>query len=363
MPKTFSNKILDWFDHSGRHDLPWQKRPTAYRVWVSEIMLQQTQVATVIGYFHRFMQSFPTIKALANATSDEVLHHWSGLGYYARGRNLHKTAIIISEQHHGRFPKTVEGLCELPGIGRSTAGAILSLAYNAKAPIMDGNVKRVFGRHWAIDGWPGNAKVAQLMWDEAEKQLPVRSGRYRDYNQALMDMGATLCTRSQPKCDECPIAGSCQAHKLGLETAFPGKKPKRERPTKTCQMLIVKNQQGEILLEKRPPAGIWGGLWCLPECPTSQDPVEWFQQTYGMNIQVKSKLPIYPHDFSHYHLDITPLNALLIESPHTPTQCKQNLSPQHWYQPALKKPPGGIAAPVNALLAQSTSFLGKTASV
>jgi A/G-specific adenine glycosylase len=218
----FSIKLLQWFDLFGRKDLPWQKNPTAYSVWVSEIMLQQTKVSTVIPYYVRFMKTFPDLEALAQASEDIVLHHWSGLGYYARASNLHKTAKIISSHHQGIFPNTLEGLESLPGIGRSTAGAICAIAYKKSVSILDGNVKRVLARHEAIDGWTGHSKILKLLWAAAENYTPTE--RIADYTQAIMDLGATLCTRSKPRCYECPVSDSCKGLIAGNPEYYPKKK-------------------------------------------------------------------------------------------------------------------------------------------
>jgi len=250
---VFSKALLTWFDKYGRKNLPWQKNINAYRVWVSEIMLQQTQVETVIPYYERFMQRFPTVSDLAKADIDEVLHLWTGLGYYARARNLHKCAITVSSEQSEKFPNTADELAELPGIGPSTAAAISSIAYQKPDAILDGNVKRVLTRFFAIEGWPGNKKVETELWKQAKALMPKT--RCRDYTQAIMDLGATLCKRSKPDCENCPIASECQAKALGAQLEFPHKKPKKERPVKHCQMLLIQNPQGEIALYQRPPSG------------------------------------------------------------------------------------------------------------
>ncbi len=309
MSKTFSQKLLCWYDQAGRKDLPWQKNPTAYRVWVSEIMLQQTQVATVIPYYQRFMLSFPSLKQLALAEQDDVLHLWTGLGYYARARNLHKTAQIVYEQYKGRFPKDIEQVIELPGIGRSTAGAILALSQEQRLPILDGNVKRVLCRMFALDGWPDSPVTQKLLWPLAEKLLPRK--RLRDYTQAIMDLGATVCTRSSVQCARCPMIKDCGAYKSNRVSELPHKKPKTRQPVKTTCMLIIKNQKNEVLLKRRPPSGIWGGLWSFPECETSENVSNWCLQKLGINTALIDKLPIIRHTFSHFHLDITPVTLML----------------------------------------------------
>ena len=246
-----------------RPDLPWRRSRDPYQIWVSETMLQQPRVETVIPYYERFMQRFPDIETLATASQDDVLSHWSGLGYYSRARNLHKAAQLVVEKHGGIFPEAIGAIEALPGIGRSTAGAILSLSKNLPHPILDGNVKRVLARHFAIEGWPGTGSVLKSLWNLSEQLTPVRQAA--DYNQAMMDLGATLCTRSKPGCLRCPLQPGCEAHALSRQADFPGRKPKRELPEKSTRMLLIRNRDGEILLEKRPQSGIWAGLWSLPE--------------------------------------------------------------------------------------------------
>ncbi len=307
MPDTqlpsFSSRVLDWFDHHGRKDLPWQKNPTPYRVWVSEIMLQQTQVNTVIPYYRRFMQRFPSLKQLAQADLDEVLHHWSGLGYYARARNLHKSAQLIVAQHKGRFPQAIEQVIELPGIGRSTAAAILSLARAQHHSILDGNVKRVLARHCAVTGWTGNAKIMQYLWAIAEELTPAE--RVADYNQAMMDLGATLCTRSRPDCEHCPLAQDCVALSADRVAELPTPKARQTLPVRDTVMLVIE-QDNNVLLEKRPPSGIWGGLWSLPECPSLDQVEQVCQERWGMQVEHMSALSPWQHTFSHYRLNVYP---------------------------------------------------------
>jgi len=247
----FAARLIAWQQQHGRKDLPWQQQITPYRVWVSEIMLQQTQVASVIGYFGRFMQSFPSVQTLAKASEDEVLHLWTGLGYYSRARNLKKTAHIISEQYGGEFPASVKALAELPGIGRSTAGAILSLAMGLPAAILDGNVKRVLARYSATPGWPGESKTAAILWDLAERFTPTEQTAI--YNQAMMDLGATLCTPKLPACAECPVKSGCRAFARGSQSLYPTPKPRKTLPQKRSLMPIFARKDGCILLEHRPP--------------------------------------------------------------------------------------------------------------
>lgn len=343
--KPFHQRILDWFDAHGRKDLPWQRDTTPYRVWVSEIMLQQTQVKTVIPYFERFMAAFPHVHALAEAPEDEVLHLWTGLGYYARARNLHKAARQVAREGQGEFPDSLAGLCELPGVGRSTAGAIASIAFGQRASILDGNVKRVLARYHRVEGWPGQSGVHQRLWDIAEQYTPQR--RCADYTQAMMDLGATLCTRSAPACDCCPLNADCQALAAGDQRDYPGKKPRKTMPVKSTHFLIVRSRDGDIWLEKRPASGIWGGLWCFPEADTPESGSTrcldlWGAEPAGIKVGASFR-----HTFSHYHLDITPVVLDLDVAPMAVMEASRQL----WYnvrQPAQI----GLAAPVAALLEQ-----------
>jgi A/G-specific adenine glycosylase len=346
MPESsFADRVLSWFDAHGRRDLPWQADTSPYRVWVSEIMLQQTQVQTVIPYYQRFMQAFPTVQALAGAHQDEVLHLWTGLGYYARARNLHRAAIRVCDQLGGRFPDSVEGLCELPGIGRSTAGAIVSIAFGRPAVILDGNVKRVLARHRAVAGWPGRRPVHDTLWTLAEKYTPER--RNADYAQAMMDLGATLCTRADPDCDHCPVAADCLARAAGRQRDFPGSRPRKPLPVRRTTFLMVQTPAGDIWLERRPAAGIWGGLWCFPELGDRASAEQWCLDRWGLAPQAIEPWPGFRHTFSHYHLDISPLRVTLPASPGAVMEAPDQL----WYnrqQPAAV----GLAAPVASLLAR-----------
>ncbi len=348
----FSQAVLNWFDQHGRKHLPWQQNITPYRVWISEIMLQQTQVTTVIPYFERFMATFPTVADLAAAPQDEVLALWTGLGYYARARNLHKCAQTVVAQHNGEFPRDVDTLSELPGIGRSTAGAIASIAFGEKAAILDGNVKRVLARYHAVDGWPGTTSVQKQLWDIAERYCP--SSRFGDYTQAMMDMGATLCTRSKPRCQECPLNNHCLAFKQGNPLDYPGKKPKKSLPEKAVQMLLVRNAFGEILLQQRPPSGLWGGLWCLPEVAPDEDASHATHQLLQLKtrkgISELERWDTYRHTFSHFHLDITPV-VLQLNVP--PSNIVDNQ--QRWMDPANPHTIG-FAAPVKKLLDKLASL-------
>jgi A/G-specific adenine glycosylase len=342
MPARFAKNILNWFDQHGRKHLPWQQNISAYRVWISEIMLQQTQVTTVIPYFERFMRSFPTVESLAAAPLDEVLHHWSGLGYYTRAKNLHKAANMVVDDFAGEFPNSVEQLCQLPGIGRSTAGAIIAIAFQRRAVILDGNVKRVLTRHEAIAGWPGKTTVHDELWLVAERLTPTQ--RVADYTQAMMDLGATLCTRSQPRCTECPIQKSCRAFNEQRIKEFPGKKPKKILPVKSTRMLVISHKQ-DILLQQRPLSGIWPGLWSFIEISPADDIDDYCQQHLRLKKYQRQSLEGFRHTFSHYHLDIS------IEHIEIPTKLAQIMEDrqQLWYN---KQQPQsiGLAAPVTRIL-------------
>ena len=298
--------LLRWWRVQGRHHLPWQRQRTPYRVWVSEIMLQQTQVTTVIPYYRRFLARFPNVLALADAPLDDLLRLWSGLGYYARARHLHKAAQIIRDQYAGRFPREFARVAALPGIGRSTAGAILALAREERHAILDGNVKRVLMRLHGIQGWPGGKRTEAKLWALAEQHTPQKN--IAAYTQAIMDLGATLCTRTKPRCDECPLATGCRAHALGRETAFPSPRPSKAIPLRRTRMLLITHAD-KILLEKRPPAGIWGGLWGLPEMPPAEDVASWCRRRLHLCVHAPRTWPGLRHGFSHFRLDIEPVQA------------------------------------------------------
>ena len=338
-PKNFSNAVLKWFDQYGRKTLPWQQDKTPYRVWISEIMLQQTQVTTVIDYFNRFMQRFPTVDALAKPTEDDVLHHWFGLGYYARARNLHRTAKCIVENHHSQFPQDLAALENLPGIGRSTAGAILSLGCHRWASILDGNVKRVLTRVFGMREWAGLPIITQQLWAHAAALTPHT--RFDDYNQAMMDLGATVCTRSQPHCKACPLKKYCYAYPQGLTDVIPAKKPKKILPVKKVNLLMLQNANGDVLLERRPNCGIWGGLWCFPEITDATQLPAHCKTQYGATIAAIKIWKPFRHTFTHYHLDITPIHATI-------RTLKKNAN-EHgiWYNSKITV---GLATPTQQLL-------------
>jgi A/G-specific adenine glycosylase len=339
-PEQFQAALFGWFKIFGRKDLPWQKNVTPYRVWVSEIMLQQTQVTTVISYFEQFMEKFPTVQVLANAELDEVLHRWSGLGYYARARNLHKAAGIINKQG---FPETKNKLMALPGIGESTAGAILSIAFKQSHAILDGNVKRVLCRYMAIEGWPGRNAINKLLWEHSRYFTPENNAA--DYTQAIMDLGATVCKRSSPLCTKCPICEACKARQLGRVNDFPTSKPKKNLPAKKRVFLILKNDKKEIFLEKRAPAGIWGGLWSLPEFSDIESIMAWCQ-IQKINTENFQRLASKRHTFSHYHLDYS---AIIINH-QNPVNYIAEAGETIWYDKSVKNTNVGLPAPIKKLI-------------
>lgn len=340
--ETFQQAVLGWFSQHGRKDLPWQQDPTPYRVWVSETMLQQTQVATVAPYFETFLAAFPDVGSLAAAPLDEVLRLWAGLGYYARARNLHKAAQLVAAS--GGFPDNVEDWCALPGVGRSTAGAVLSIACGAGAPILDGNVKRVLCRFHAIDGWPGDSKVAAELWRLSERYTPT--GQAAAYTQAMMDLGATLCTRRQPACARCPLAAHCLALREGRTAELPAPKPRQALPAKHCVLLVARRSDGAVWLERRPPVGIWGGLWSLPQFDGRDTALDWCESQVG-TISAAEILPERRHTFSHYHLDYAPL-LVTVENPKN--SVLEGNTPV-WYK-TQQLGSLGLPAPVKRLLAQ-----------
>jgi A/G-specific adenine glycosylase len=341
---SISERVLDWYGQHGRRDLPWQVEPTPYRVWVSEIMLQQTRVATVIPYFERFMQRFPDATTLARAAQDQVLHYWSGLGYYARARHLHAAAKQVLDEHNGVFPEDFDAVAALPGVGRSTAGAILALACGQPHPILDGNVKRVLARYHALAGWPGQASVQRQLWALAEQHTPAQASAA--YTQAIMDLGATVCRRSKPRCEVCPLHDGCAARAMGREGDYPSPRPKKALPVRSVCMLLLCNAVGEVLLEKRPPAGIWGGLWSFPELDAEDAAVAWCRDTLGIAAHDPECWPEIRHSFSHFHLDITPL--LLQARDDTPAGVMEDAG-RLWYNPTGSGQ-RGLAAPVQTLL-------------
>ena len=331
----FRRRALRWFDRHGRKSLPWQRARGAYPAWVAEIMLQQTRVGTVIPYYKKFIARFPNIAALAEAAPDELLHYWSGLGYYARARNLQAAAKKIIAQHGGVFPEKFEDALALPGIGRSTAGAILAFAHGARHAVLDANVRRVLARHYAV-GEDGDARGAEAqLWELAGRLLP--RARVGDYNQALMDIGAGVCT-ARPNCAECPLAISCEARRRGEQLAYPRRAGKRARPSKSVTMLLVQNRRAELLLVRRPPSGIWGGLWSPPEyahngrAAPRAAMVRDCELQFGLVVKPGRALPGIRHSFTHFDLDIRPLPAAVVAA----APRGMDGGAQIWYNP--KKP-------------------------
>lgn len=345
--------MLAWFDHYGRKHLPWQQNATPYRVWVSEIMLQQTQVATVIPYYTRFMQRFPDVHALADAPIDAVLHLWTGLGYYARARNLHRAAQTLVRDHGGEFPDTLAAVQALPGIGRSTAGAILSLSRGQRHPILDGNVKRVLTRCFGVAGFPGQQHVERELWSLAEACTPHE--RAGNHTQAVMDLGATLCVRSRPLCAKCPLTDFCVARRENLQAVLPTPKPRKARPQRTAFAVLALRDDGAVLLERRPPSGIWGGLWTLPQFEDREAALAWMQ---GQNIDLADDAPPrsnahrlepYSHSFTHFDLTLHPIVVRLDEQ----RDFVADADKQCWYDP--RKPAQiGLAKPSLDLIQQLT---------
>ncbi len=344
----FAEHLLGWHKHHGRTDLPWQQNITPYRVWVSEIMLQQTQVATVIDYYNRFMQRFPDVETLARADLDDVLHHWTGLGYYARARNLHKAAVTVAQEFNGNFPPSQEGLEALPGIGRSTAGAIRAIAFGQHASILDGNVKRVLTRYHAISGYPGTTQVTRELWALAEQHTPSRETAR--YTQAIMDLGATLCTRSNPACGTCPVANTCKANLTGKQGDYPEPKPKKDKPTRESRFFVIVSPDTRVLLEQRPPEGIWGGLWTPPQRDLACDATTVCDE-FGIPptaVAREHHAPAFRHTFTHFHLNIHPTYLHLEHQPQLVTDADTH----RWYQPdaAGENQAIGLSAPAVKLL-------------
>lgn len=342
MTDAFARRLLDWYDRHGRHDLPWQHPRTPYRVWLSEVMLQQTQVRTVIPYFERFVAALPDLAALAAAPLDTVLALWSGLGYYSRARNLHRAAQRCMAEHEGELPHDAERLAALPGIGRSTAAAILAQAWGERHAILDGNVRRVLARFHGVRGWPGGSAVQKTLWTQAEAHTPPT--RCADYTQAIMDLGATVCTRSRPRCDACPQAEDCVARRDGLTAQLPEAKPSRALPTRATVMLVVRDGDGRVLLQRRGPTGVWAGLWSLPE---ADDAAAGRAQLRAQAIAVDDGTPLAPfvHVFSHYRLHVSPL---LLDCAGAATAVRDDAD-WRWCAPA-ELGAVGLPAPVRTLL-------------
>jgi len=342
--------LLAWHEREGRHDLPWQRERTPYRVWVSEIMLQQTQVATVIPYYQRFLQRFPDVAALAAAPLDEVLHLWSGLGYYARARNLHRAAQHILAAHGGELPLTFGEIAALPGIGRSTAGAILALARGERWPILDGNARRVLARYFGIATSPADRDGGKRLWELAERCTPHE--RVADYTQALMDLGATVCVRRKPLCLSCPLAAECVARRSGRQHELPSPRRSLRRAARRAFMVVALDSAGQVLLERRPASGVWGGLWCLPEFSTDTAAGAFIRNSLS-EPGATQPLAVLEHAFTHFDLAITPL---LVRCAGADAVIEEGAS--LWYN--IRAPARiGLPAPIAALftrLADETLF-------
>jgi A/G-specific adenine glycosylase len=339
----FANRLIAWQKQHGRHDLPWQNTRDPYAIYVSEIMLQQSQVSTVIGYYQKFMQRFPSLASLAQASQDEVLQYWSGLGYYSRARNLHKTAQRIATDHGGVFPNDFTVIQSLPGIGRSTAAAIVSFAFDQVQTILDGNVKRVLARHFMLSGWTGSKKVEQQLWQLAESLLP-KQGMVA-YTQGIMDLGATVCTRSQPKCGACPMQASCVALQANCVHTLPTPKPRKVLPQKSTTMLVLRHGE-QIMLEKRPSSGIWGGLWSFPETDAIDGLETLVQSRFGLSASSQKPLATISHAFSHYKLSIH-VQPMLITKRYA-----QLNEPQYSWLSLEEANAAGIPTPVRKILQQ-----------
>ncbi|NTS78923.1 A/G-specific adenine glycosylase [Catenovulum sp. SM1970] len=342
----FASRVLAWYHLHGRKNLPWQQDKTLYKVWVSEVMLQQTQVTTVIPYFEKFIDRFPTLADLAAAQEDEVLAHWTGLGYYARGRNLLKAAKTMIAQY-GEFPTELEQVHALPGIGLSTAGAILSSVLQQPHAILDGNVKRVLARHYLVDGWTGNKKVQDKLWEFAKEVTPSKDTHH--FNQAMMDIGATVCKRSKPLCEQCPVAETCFAKAQGLQKQYPQPKPKKVLPEKHTFMQILKYQH-QVYLIKRPSSGLWGGLYAFSEFE-SLDELEQSHATQALNVIKSRELTGFRHTFSHFHLHITPV---LVELENLPQSISE--ADSTWYQVDEKRD-FGISTPTAKILEEISQLV------
>ena len=359
-PHTFAARLIRWQKHHGRHHLPWQGTRDPYAIWVSEIMLQQTQVRTVIPYYISFMQRFPDVGSLASAALDDVLAHWSGLGYYSRGRNLHRAARQIVNDHEGIFPKTAELISGLPGVGRSTAAAIAVFAYGERCAILDGNVKRILARYCGMEGYPGEKRNEIRLWLKAEALLPLPSKRDESplecgmeaYTQALMDLGSTVCTRSRPRCGSCPLQVDCIAYRNGTIHNLPTPRPRKVLPARETVMLVLMKQE-TVLLEKRPSTGVWGGLWCLPEMPPAENVIDHCAQRFGIEATALERMPPLDHTFTHFRMRILP-QPVQVEpsSPDTVPAWRTGDKAMHTWltlDDALK---AAIPAPVRKLLMQ-----------
>jgi A/G-specific adenine glycosylase len=321
----FASRITAWQARHGRHDLPWQGTTDPYRIWLSEIMLQQTQVSTVMPYYQRFLERFPDVAALAAASQEEVMPYWAGLGYYARARNLHRCAQEVVSTWGGSFPPSAEEIATLPGIGRSTAAAIAAFAYGERSPILDGNVKRVFTRHFGIEGDPSKRAVDQLLWQLADEQVAAAPALdMPGYTQGLMDLGATLCTRGKPLCGQCPVAETCVARRDGRQAELPTPKARKAVPERETAMLVLAHE-GAVLLQQRPSPGIWGGLWSLPEFEAGGDPLA-AARALGLAPDTHYKLAGFTHVFTHYKLHVQPWLVYVTQR----TALRESTRPECW---------------------------------
>ncbi len=346
MDTPFSTRILRWSADNGRNNLPWQEGRDPYRIWISEVMLQQTRVETVIPYFLDFISTFPDVLALSAATQDRVLALWSGLGYYTRARNLHRAAALICEHHGGEIPRSRGELEALPGIGRSTAAAILALAFDLPEPILDGNVKRLLSRFHGVEGWPGSGATGRRLWQLAEQNMPdLDCGAY---TQAIMDLGALLCRQKGPDCPACPVASGCVARESGRVDELPYPRPGKKLPQRMVCMAMVQNRQGEVLLERRPEEGVWGGLWSFPELESPQQWDEWSEVYLGRRVKRPQCWHGVSHTFTHFRLEITPL--------HLELDGEVELTPEggEWVTLAQLQE-RGVAAPVGRLIQRMSS--------
>jgi A/G-specific adenine glycosylase len=347
MSAPFATRLLAWFDQHGRRGLPWQSPRTPYRVWLSEIMLQQTQVTAVIPYFERFVARFPDVASLAGAEADEVMRHWAGLGYYARARNLHAAAKQVMAAHGGVFPASLDGLMALRGVGRSTAAAIRALAFGEPAAILDGNVKRVLCRWAGIDGHPGEPATAKQLWALAESLLPAT--RAADYTQAQMDLGATVCSARKPACARCPLHEDCVAQATGRTAELPARKARKARPHREAWLVLAHDAEGRVLVEQRPPAGIWGGLWCPPLVPLGEDRAAALAR-FGITLADESAGEAIEHAFTHYDLTLHPLRASAVALPPALAEAP----PSRWLAPlALRDGALALPSPVARLFGQA----------
>jgi A/G-specific adenine glycosylase len=347
--KPFASRLVSWQKKHGRRNLPWQNTRDPYRIWLAEIMLQQTQVTTVIPYYRRFVAAFPDIRVLAAAPRGRVLELWSGLGYYRRAHLLHRAAQTVVAEHVGMFPRDAKTLATLPGVGRSTAAAIAAFAYGERGAILDGNVKRVLARHEGIAGFPGDARVERALWERADALLPQRA--IETYTQALMDLGATVCLRAQPRCAACPVAADCVALRADRIATLPAPRPKKASPRRAVNVLLIE-RHGEVLLERRPAAGIWAGLWSLPETEAGADVEQYCRERFGAEVAVRAPLSAIEHAFTHFRLTLTPRQCAVRRWP-------QRAEEPGWLWLPLSEAAGAaLPAPIKKLLRDRARVAG-----